>query len=138
MGDLADARPSVAAIDLQASLRSKSAQTKVIEEGETVSASDGDNGRVAYRYVGVTPSGTHVLVVMVNGGGSGVFEDVLWVRFVRDAVNEDGQKRERTMLVKVGTFTLGDRDDGRVALDGTKLLIGRSRHRDADRTIPLE
>lgn len=137
VGDLASEQAVVAAVDLDGSARNKSNSAKVTVENGIVTARDGD-GFVAYRPIGTTPGGIHVLVVMVSGGGSGVFMDALWVKEVRDSVGEDGKKRDRTMLMRVGQFTLGDRDDGEVKLEGAKLLIGRSRYRNTDTSILLE
>jgi hypothetical protein len=137
VGDLADEQPVIAAVDLGGSVQNNSNDEKVTVEKGTVMARNGD-GFVSYREIGTTPGGLHVLVVMVNGGGSGVFEDALWVKIVGDTIWEGGKKRNRTMLVRVGQFTLGDRDDGEVKLDGAKLLVGTSRYRQHDEIVPLE
>ncbi len=138
VGDLASEQPETAAIDLEGSAKSGSHQAKVRIDAGTVSADSRGAGWVSYRCIGTTPGGLHVLIVMVNGGGSGIFEDVLWVKFVADKVSEEGRDRDRTMMVRVGSFTLGDRDDGNVRLDGAKLFIGKSRYRDADKMLVLE
>ena len=138
VGDLADEQPSIAAVDLEGSASNKSTRPSVTRNGGTVQANNGSGGFVAYRVVGTTPGGLYVLVVMVNGGGSGVFEDVLWVKLVREQVREDGKRRERTSLVKVGQMTLGNRDDGTVRLDGARLSISKSRYRDHDMVIDLD
>lgn len=137
VGDLAEEQSSIAAIDLEGSRRdNKAVQERQANEGIVLEPNG--SGYVAFRYLGTTPSGLHVLIVMANGGGSGVFEDVLWVRLVRDVVSENGQKRNRTMLLKVGSFTLGDRDDGDVRLNGTRLFIGKSKYRPRETIISLE
>jgi hypothetical protein len=138
LGDLASEQPVLAAVDLEGSRQSGSHQSKISVRDGTVTAHDHNGGWVAYRHFGTTPSGNHVLITMVSGGGSGVFEDVVWLKLVRDQVSEDGKKRNRTMLVKIGSFTLGDRDDGEVTLDGKKLLIRKSRYREQDTMITLE
>ncbi|MGC4033117.1 MAG: hypothetical protein QM754_15550 [Tepidisphaeraceae bacterium] len=135
--DLAGEQPVVAAVDLGASASRTNGRTAMTADGDTTTAREGD-GYVAYRHLGTTTSGLHVLIVMANGGGSGVFEDVLWVRLVRDVVKEDGTRRDRTMLLKVGSFTLGDRDDGYVRLDGKRLLIGKSKYRPSETVVSLE
>lgn len=136
--DLGGHGPRIAAVDLEGSRASGSHSPKVTVRGETVSSLDGEGGWVAYRHVGTTPNGLHVLRIEISGGGSGIFGNVAWVRLARDQVWEDGKKRGRTTLVLVGEFTLGDRDNGEVRLDGAKLFVGRSRYRDEDVTIPLE
>ncbi len=40
-------------------------------------------------------------------------------------------------MTLVGHFTLGDRDDGKVEVHNDQLFIGRSRYREADKTISL-
>ena len=42
------------------------------------------------------------------------------------------------MLMKVGSITLGERDNGDVKLIGGKLVIGKCCYRDDDRIIVLE
>jgi hypothetical protein len=137
VGDLADEQPIIGAVDLEGSARTKRNGAAVTEDGGVVRATDGD-GYVAYRYVGTTPKGLHVLVVTVNGGGSGAFMDALWVKLVRDRVWENGSERDRTMIVRVGQFALGDRDDGLVSLEAATLRIGKSRYREQDTSILLE
>jgi len=138
VGDLAGDAPIIVAVDLEGSALSQSNRSKPTTNDGTVTATDGENGYVAYRHLGTTPAGLHVLIVMVSGGGSGVFEDVLWVKLVHDKVSECNRSRDRTMLVRVGQFTLGDRDDGEVKLRGTKLFIAKSRYREKDTIIALE
>lgn len=137
VGDLANEQPIIAAVDLEGSAQNASNRAAIKAEAGRITARDGD-GFVEYRHIGTTRNGLHILVVMVDGGGSGVFEDVLWVKLVRDTVWEDGKKRDRTMLVRMGQFPLGDRDDGVVILNGAKLSIGKSRYRENDTIITLE
>jgi hypothetical protein len=137
VGDLADEQPRIAAVDLEGSARSATNRVGINNAKGVATAQDGD-GYVGYRHLGETPGGLHVLVVFVNGGGSGTFKTALWVKLIRDRVSEDGRSRDRTTLVKVGSFTLGDRDDGDVRLDGTKLFIGKSRYRDEDAILAIE
>jgi hypothetical protein len=138
LDDLAGERPVVVAVDVEASLQSGSLQGKVKKKDGTVSADDPNGGSMAYRYIGTTPGGVHVLVTMINWGGSGFFESAIWVKLVHDQVSEEGKKRDRTTLVKVGSFTLGDRDDGEVKLDGSTLHIGKSKYREQATTLSLE
>lgn len=137
VGDLANELSLAGAVDLEGSAKTSSNRAKVTVENNTVRATDGV-GFVGYQHVGTTRGGIHVLIVSRSGGGSGVFEDVLWVKIVRDHVWEDGKNRDRTMLVRAGGFPLGDRDNGSVQLRGSTLLVGKSQYRAKDTTIPLE
>lgn len=138
IGDLASERPTAAAVDLDDRVTRRVADTKPEIDGRNVVVRDGERGYIAYRHLGVTSKGTHVFIVMVCGGGSGVFETVLWVGLGRDQVWEDGARRDRTLLVKRGTFVLGDRDTGTVELDGDDLRLGKSQYRAEAMRISFE
>lgn len=126
--------PLVVAVDLAAW---DASDVRVIERNGAFRI-EGDQGFFEYRYLGSTPAGTHVLVTAENTGGSGVFEDVLLMRFDEDFVLEDGQPRRRRLLRRVGAFTLGDRDDGLVELRGNQLVLGASRYRSKECAFYLD
>ncbi|MGB7161170.1 MAG: hypothetical protein WBD40_24125 [Tepidisphaeraceae bacterium] len=63
---------------------------------------------------------------------------MLLVRFQRDRVRHDAEQHDRLLITSVGSFTLGDRDDGDVRVEGNRIVIGRSRYREQDTIIPLE
>ena len=138
LSDLANEDARIAAVDLEGSSRTGSHRLAPSVCGGTVAAPDGLGGYIAYQHLGATPKGLHVLVTSVSGGGSGVFRNVIWVRLQHDQVQKEGVSRPRTMLVLVGSFALGDRDDGSVKLEGTRLIVGRSRYRDSAQVIGLE
>jgi hypothetical protein len=73
----------------------------------------------AYRHLGVSPGGTHVLHTLSSGGGTGIFEDLLLVRFHKDRVRHDSEQRDRLLMTRVGNFILGDRDDGDIRFEAT-------------------
>jgi len=90
---------------------------------------ESEKGYFQYRHLGVSPAGTHVVRTARNDGGSGVFHDVVLVRFESDKVLEEGRLRSRLLMKYAGSVPLGDRDDGAVEFKGTKLTIGASRNR---------
>jgi hypothetical protein len=55
------------------------------------------------------------------------------VKIIHDNFSEDGKDCRRTMPVRISQFALGDRDNGEVRLDRTKLFVGKSRYRFAPR-----
>lgn len=85
-----------------------------------------------YEYVGTTRAGVSVLRTSYSGGGTGVFECLLLVRFDtdvgfgcdwRDRVVRPG--RERILIRKLGEIPLGDRWSGRLQVRGDEIVVGR-------------
>lgn len=139
MPDLMGEETTVTAIDLDAKHAEFLSDSNVtIGPDCVVSASLPHHGLFSYRELGITGDGVHVLMTSFSGGGSGLYRRILCVRLVHDVVSDDRKCRERTMLLKVATVVLGDRDDGVVRLHRSALFIGRSRYRDADLWLSFE
>lgn len=70
----------------------------------------------SYQYLGTSFSGVHLLQTWSNGGGSGVFCDVVMVTLSMDAIFEQnaniGEKISRFIVKLIGTVSLGDRYQG--------------------------
>ena len=95
----------------------------------------------AYRYVGATRSGLDVLHHKYSGGGSGVFNYLLFVRIEADygvdykpsPASGGGQRavgpefRQRELICFVGTISLGDRWLGTIDVVGNDVVV-RGRH----------
>jgi len=92
-------------------------------------AGNAQEGFLRYLHHGRTPGGIHVIEAHQNGGGSGVFQDLIFLRFEHEVVLENGRVRARPLLRRVGGFILGDRDSGTVRLSGSTVFIGPSHHR---------
>lgn len=85
-----------------------------------------------YRHVGTTTSGVDVLLTSDCGGGTGVFVNLMLVRFDRDrGLAADWTKgvvrptRPRLLIRKLGEIPLGDRWSGRLEVRGNDILVGR-------------
>ena len=86
---------------------------------------DGDRGYFEYSYLGVLSSGVHVLRVAESGGGSGIFQSLVFARISETPVLEDGRSRTRHRLTLVGSEVLGDRAQVTVDLVGDTVTIRR-------------
>jgi len=87
-------------------------------------------GWYGYQHVGQMSDGTHVLRTASNGGGSGIFMTLLFVRLEEDEVRDPtGLRHARVLMTVSGRFALGDRDDGTVRVDGDRVVVGASRYR---------
>lgn len=73
---------------------------------------------VSYKYIGRSFSGLHIVQTWSNGGGSGVFCNVVLVTLSLDSALEyEGdryEKKSRYVIKLIGSFPLGDRYDGEI------------------------
>jgi len=85
----------------------------------------GHNGAptFAYRHLGVLANGVHVVQTFESGGGSGIFESLLLLRFENDRAFEEDHYRRRPLLKLVGERSLGDRAETEIHLKGNEITI---------------
>ena len=96
---------------------------------------DGRPQSYAYRRLGTMSDGTHVLETAWNGGGSGTFTQLVFVRFTVEPLSHnqrDDADSYRLVMKCVRDFPLGDRDDGVIEVSADRVRIGPSRHRDRE------
>lgn len=134
-GCLADKHESVISIDLSAGNTSNrfsgDFKIRLIKGRQWIWHDETDGGFFAYHFVGESPSGVNIVRCMESGGGSGVFERLIFLVFSSDlAVGEtlknspSLEHRRRLLLTTLGQINLGDRYDGKITYDGEKLTIG--------------
>jgi hypothetical protein len=82
-----------------------------------------------YERIGVLSDGTSVLKTCSGGGGSGVFMDLLFVRFSVDECLFEGEKHEQLLMRVVNQYLLGDRDMAEIKVVGDRVIVGASEHR---------
>ena len=102
----------------------------------------GGKGTFAYKYLGKSDNGIFVLATQSNTGGTMVAESVFLVLdyFANywELDNEDKKREDRRLIITcVGQLTLGDRDSGKVTLEGNKLMLGASQYREKEVVIDL-
>ena len=135
---VSDARPPIITeLNLTAAWDSNeyAANFKTDADG-SVSITIPQGGSFSYRHLGRLPNGIHVLRTFSLGGGSGVFQALLFLRTeTRIAYLADGVKRgEQVFLQALRRFPLGDRDDAEITVKEDRVIIGKSRYR----TEPVE
>jgi hypothetical protein len=73
---------------------------------------------VSYQYIGSSFSGVHIIQTWSNGGGSGVFTNILLFTLSSDSsLKSNGlnyTKKPRFVIKLVGSLPLGDRYQGKV------------------------
>lgn len=102
----------------------------------------GGKGSFAYKYIGKSESGVFVLATRSSTGGTMVAESIF---LIRDSFknywsfdNDNNKTLDRRLIITcTGQITLGDRDSGKVTLEGNKLTLGPSQYRDKAVTIDL-
>lgn len=121
LGWLSDSGDQVVAVNLTASNTSNRYFGKVsVEETSTypIVRNTCEEGWVAYRYIGHSFSGVHLVQTWRCGGGTGVFCDIAMVTISRDKCIEfslsSSRKKDRIVLKIVGSVPLGDRYEGEV------------------------
>jgi hypothetical protein len=92
-----------------------------IEPDGTVRVSKVPGGWFAYRRLGAVRSGTHVVQTWDSGGGSGVFTNLVFLKFVLDVdfqgtTSEQFVARPMLLMRRVGEFGLGDRYGGTIVV----------------------
>ena len=87
-------------------------------------------GWYGYEHLGQMKDGTHVLRTASSGGGSGVFQNLLFAQLSKDeARTPEGKRHGRVLMEVVGRFVLGDRDNGAIEILGDRVVVGASRYR---------
>jgi hypothetical protein len=95
--------------------------------------------KFGYRRLGVLTDGTHVIKTYYWGGGSGVFYDLVLVRFEPEkTLDSHGTLRMRIVMKALCVVPLGDRDDGEVRVLPDRVIVGRSKYREKEVVLKLE
>lgn len=109
VGWLCDVLPVVAALDLEGAMDSERYLDTVIQRDGWVRYERGPES-FEYRHVGRTRRGTHVLETRSG---------LLFVRFDRGRIQDQGIVRERTLMTCIGRQA----SSGRVSVDGGRLTV---------------
>lgn len=120
-GWLSDTGDQIVSINISESNQSNRyhGDIKVEEtDGYPVVTSTTEEGWASYKYIGISFSGVHIVQAWSNGGGSGVFTNILLVTLSSDSSLESNGlsygKKSRYVVRLVGSLPLGDRYQGQV------------------------
>lgn len=150
---IADPLPCVASVDLAGCQRSNRFSGRRTQDGwvewkdekdrmhdgwvEWKDESEFGTGSFGYKPLGVLRNGIHVILTSWDGGESGDFFDLLFIRVKESRVFEQEGVRNQVLLVCVGQYGLGDRFDGKVRLEGDKVIICELQPPDKDEILDL-
>jgi len=104
---LADYRaPMIVSVDVGASFNSnkyyQEIQISNEHEKERFFVDFEDNSRFAYSYIGKLDNNIHALLTWDIGGGTGVFQNLTFVRFdLEDGYGRDGLKKSKRLIMSV-------------------------------------
>jgi uncharacterized protein YecT (DUF1311 family) len=115
------------AIDLDGGRNRYAADVTVLPTGaiRAVCREDGTDLLFQYERLGVLASGTHVLKVLSNAGGSLTSVDLLLVKFMADTeYGEGGRLRDRILMLRTGSLALGSGYDGAIEVTPNRIAIG--------------
>lgn len=124
--------PVIVSIDVAAAAKARNEYDSdaIKIDGSRVIARSDDGTFYQYEWLGRLENGIHILKTADYGEGSGVFTQLVFVKFTTDfAYDEDGSRRERLLLTVMRDFILGDRDDGSIEIKADRVVISASRYR---------
>lgn len=132
-GWMSDSGPITVSVDVSAAYGTNEYyedEVKIADNGN-IAIYRKDSSYFCYRWLGRLDNGLHVLYVEEGGGGgSGIFEDLNFVRFdIGEGINSDNKKYKRLLMTIVRTYVLGDRDDGKIEVLKDRVIVGKSRYR---------
>ena len=125
--------PTTISVDVAANHRNEYFEDdmKIRDNGVIVLQKEGEQEYFYYKWLGRLNNGLHVLSVGEGGGGSGVFQDLFFVRFdIGNGFTSEGERYERLLMTIVRSFILGDRDDAEIKVLPDQVVIGKSQYRD--------
>ncbi len=92
---------------------------KEMHDGFPRVTSSYDEGWFSYQYLGKSFSGVHLVRTWCNGGGSGIFCNIVLVTLSSDSALEsranDNKKTSRFVIKLIGSLPLGDRYEGSIS-----------------------
>jgi len=120
--------PTTITVDVAAKHPNQYDDDEVDVKGKNICTKpDKDSAFFCYQWLGKMANGIHVLSTGDSGGGSGDFEDLVFVRFtIGDVINLDGQKYKQLLMTVVREYNLGDRYGGDIKVLTDKVLIKAS------------
>ena len=128
-----DCPPVTVSVDFMAAAKARNEyDTDIVSvEGRQVRAGNiNSNEYYQYEWLGRLPSGMHVLETTDYSGGSGVFRNLLFLKFTTDkAYDPNGKSYERLLMTVVMVFPLGDRDDGSIEILEDEVIVSASKYR---------
>lgn len=130
--DLSDSRPTTVSIDLEGVYNSNR------YFGEYDRDKDGwvdvkikdeySEGYFKYKRIGTLANNIHVIETADNGGGTGIFMDLLLIKFSIDTVyKNDGHKEPRMLINCKGEIGLCDRYKGKIIVKPTSIFIEKDK-----------
>ncbi len=131
---LSDGVPAILSLDLAGVHGSDRYHNKYKSTDNSASVSISESGApdvtFSYSVVGKCRDDVFVLRTTENGGGTGWFTSLLVVRLSDKTTKAlDGSVRTQSILSLIGSFDLGDRDDGAIEVNGDQIVVGASRNR---------
>jgi len=120
IGWLSDSGNQVVAVNITDSNKSNryfgEVTVKNFQDSYPLITSSYEESTFTYQYLGTSFSGMHLLQTWINGGGSGVFCNVVMVTLSMDTIFEQNtnveEKIGRFVVKLIGTIPLGDRYQG--------------------------
>lgn len=127
---ISDTNPGPVAIDMAETADNNRYYGDTYQHGKIVGYKRTDTGETVfesasfgYEYIGRLSNGCHVLHTFDDGGGSGIFESLLLVKFVTEsAFDESGKPCHRIVMRQMAEYPLGDRVNAQMNVGGNTVV----------------
>lgn len=131
---LCDTDPIHMSVNLYGAMRANQFHHPVEERNGWFIVNQKDKESFGYKFIGKTKEGIHILHTWDWGGGSGVFNNLVFLEFSSKKIItniDDYKKGDAIILSILGEMSLGDRFDGTVDLieNDTLIINGTSKAR---------
>lgn len=132
---LSDSRPPmITTVDVAAAFDTNKYQDSKLEKRDNwwFAESEEMDGDVrlyesfGYHWIGRLTNGVHILETGSSGGGSGFFMDLMFIKFTEGEIFWENKKEKQLLMTIVGTYSLGDRYEGDIKINGDKVFIPAS------------
>lgn len=81
----------------------------------------------SYHWLGRMANGIHVVETGANGGGSGFFMDLMFLKFSEGEIAWENKQEKQLLMSIAGIYTLGDRYEGDIKVFPDKVFIPASK-----------
>ncbi len=129
-------KPITTSVDIAAAFDTNEyfdSEVEVKDSGYIYLQEEGKAEYFYYKWLGQLKNGLHVIETGDGGGGSGIFQDIYFIRFdIAEGLDPEGNKYNRLLMTVVRNHALGDRDDGEIKIlpEENKVILGESRYRE--------
>ena len=122
---VSDEKPITISVDIAAAFKTNEYYAEVSEESDLVGFAN-EEEVFYYNWLGELDNGIHVVkTINVMVGGSGRFQDLLFIKFHTQDFDLNGEIYEQVIMTLVKSYRLGDRTNPKITVLKDKVIIDK-------------